>query len=174
MTIKRLIISMILIGLAAGFVSANGVEDNDLYDDGDDWISGHRYRMERNYRGDGKFSNLETETYSGIFDFEDETYPVLETEDGSRYYLAVEFPVDMDDMPANGDELEVEAFPSWESPVTLIVMDATVNGEPVRANWRGSYERFGDRNGFRGRTGFRDRDRNWRQGGYGGCGGDCY
>ncbi len=174
MTIKRLIISMILIGSVAGFASANGVRDDDLDDDGEGWISGNRNRMAGHYWRDEKFSNLGTETYSGVFDFEDETYPVLETEDGSRYYLAVKFPVAMDDIPDNGDELEIEAFPSWESPVTLIVMDATVNGEPIRADWWESRDRFRDRNGFKSLAGVRGNNREWKRGNYGGCGGNCY
>lgn len=168
MLMKRLITGMIIIGLAAGMGFANGSADDDVYG-----------KVPRDGGGRYGFYGRDTETFTGTYDMEDELYPVLETDDGERFYLTIRFPVDTDNLPAVGDDIEIEAFRSPDSPVSLVVLAAEVNGVSLASAWHDDrWDRDGrwdDRWDGR-RDGWEGGSRRGNRGGprfAGGCGG-CY
>ena len=146
MTIRKAIIMMILIGLAAAMAPARGAEENYRYSNG---------------------RNDAAESFTGTFVLEDGQYAVLETTDGEHYYLVPDAPI-VGDLPQDGDELAIEAFRSPATPNTLKVVSATVNGVSITpdrndtlAHGRNTghhYEDFRDGPG-RNHRGFNDRDR---------------
>ena len=140
MSIKRMIMAVILVGLVAGISLARGTWNG--YPNGQYGPYDHMGYLGNSWGGNGT-----VESYTGKFALEDEQYAVLETSDGQRYYLLPGAPI-VGNPPQDGDELAIEAFPSQRTPNTLVVISAMVNGLSITPENKdyGEYH-FDDRNG---------------------------
>ena len=144
MTIKRTIIAMIIISLAAGASFARGTGDKARY--------GTRGLYGNPWTGD-----IAVESFTGKFILEDEQYAVLETTDSERYYLVPGAPI-VGNFPEEGDELSIEAFRSSTAPNILKVVSAEVNGVSITPEGGSSY---GYRRGYEYYDG--DRENEWER-----------
>lgn len=143
---KKVIMSLILTGLLTGMGFARGTADDGAYYGGYGGASGP---YEHGY------GRTDAESFTGTFNLKDGQYPMLETTDGERYYLTIDFPIDSSIIPENGDELVLKAFRSSQTPNTLhVVPDAEVYGRSPFPEWEGTryygghHHRYGPGNAF--------------------------
>jgi hypothetical protein len=125
MSIKKWLVGAALIAVSAGAAFANGAVGDDDYGPG----SRDGYRRDGNRR-DGMekrgYEDIETRTVEGAFTMVDGEYPAIVTDDGETLYLMIHARIE--DIPQEGADLKLEAFPSPMSPVHIMVVSAEVNG----------------------------------------------
>ncbi len=125
-----------LIVLSAGMMFANGtVEDSDDYygPNGQQGMRGNQDMMgQQGMQGNqgmmGDWDDMETKTVEGKFSMVDDRYPSVTTNAGETYYLLIHFPLDENQIPAEGADLKLEAFQSPMAPNQLIVLSGEADG----------------------------------------------
>ncbi|OQX29163.1 MAG: hypothetical protein B0D92_05140 [Spirochaeta sp. LUC14_002_19_P3] len=134
----RWITVLLLIGIAAGTGFAYGSPDN----------QGNGGWNAQSADGWYDYGNMPpSQSYSGKFGIENNRFPYLNTADGKQYYLIPSFSIAPDLLPAVGDTVRIQAFPSPRSPMHLIVTAAEVNGILLQPTSRNQYvPQSGNRN----------------------------
>lgn len=112
MSTRKWLMGAALIALSTGMVFANGAVEDDDY---------RRGGMDEDWYG-----NQDTRTLEGSFTMVDGEYPAIITNDGETLYLMIHARVE--DIPEEGADLVLEAFPSPMSPVHVMVVSAEVDG----------------------------------------------
>lgn len=125
MSIKKWLAAAALIAVSTGAVFANGAVDDDDYRRGGR-PGGRSDSRSSEHRGGMDYEDIETQTVEGTFTMVDGEYPAIITEDDETLYLMIHARIE--DVPEEGADLVLEAFPSPMSPVHLMVVSAEVDG----------------------------------------------
>lgn len=121
MSTRKWLIGATLIVVSSGMVFANGAVEDDDYRQG-----GRKGGPQGDHRGGMNYEDIDTQTVEGTFTMVDGEYPAIITDDGETLYLMIH--AGTDDIPAEGANLVLEAFPSPMSPVHIMVVSAEVDG----------------------------------------------
>lgn len=166
---KKWIIGFMLIALSAGTMFANGnAEDNDgrYGPNGNHQMMGNQgmngpQGMRGNQGKMGDWDDMETRTIEGKFSLVEDRYPSVTTSEGETFYLLIHFPMEDNQIPAEGANLKIEALQSPMAPNQLIVVSGEADGVEFNTDMdmNGSNGYCG--NGRHGRNGH---GRNGRQG----------
>ena len=133
MTDKKWTFALLLATIAVAGAFASGDKDDEDWDRSGPPGGGRQGMMAD---GEGRdrpprMEDLETESYSGTFTMVDDLYPALITDGGDTWYLMIPIQEAEMEIPEEGAEITVEGAVSRMSPVHLMVVSATVDGEEL-------------------------------------------